>query len=507
MSEDWRDRYLKLADEAESAERVHQEAERELSRLVTRLCVAFSGLDPLLDPHIESLREAARGGNSGRLLQQAEQVSGALLNAADERTRPAVLPRLLARGDLGRRQIDEATRLWAEVAADPAGASDEQLDRLAGLLQAGLAGAGDGGGRPGLIARLLGRGQDAGSQTNLRLLEILRAIEWPAGIAAEVTGFEAALDGDARDDAWIGVVRELSELTIKALDQAQTHARAAENFLTELNRQLEDLDRHMLGETERRQASRLSAERLGDEMSQEVDSLSASVRDSVDLAQLQASVLRSLDRMHSHVRSHLDQESGRRAQAEAESEQLRGELQRLEQDTFDLRRQVARTHQQALSDPLTGLPNRRAYDERMAQEFARWRRFGEPLAVLVWDVDDFKRINDRFGHKAGDKALVMIGRLLRERLRETDFIARYGGEELVVLLTGAGPADAERLAEGMRAAVENGGLHARQQPVPVTLSGGLALCREGDTAESVFERADAAMYQAKRQGKNRVVVD
>jgi diguanylate cyclase len=505
MADDWRNRYLKLAEEAERAEREQQEAERAFTRLVTRLCVAFGGLDPTLDPHIDQLRDAARGGKSGRLLQRAERISGKLVQAADERSRPAVLARLLERGDLGRRQIQEAARLWAEVAAAPGEAGDEQLDRLSQLLQAGLPAPADDE-RPGLLTRLLGRAQDSDSQPNRRLLEVLRAVQWPGSMAAEVAGFETALEGEQPGDAWVDIVRELSQLTIRTLDQAQNDARAAESFLTELNRHLEELDQHMLGEGERREAARASAERLGREMSQEVDSLSASVRDSADLAELQASVLQSLDRMHRHVRSHLDDESQRRSQAEAEADRLRDELRQLEADTFDLRRQVAKTHQQALSDALTGLPNRRAYDERVAQEWARWKRFSEPLALLVWDVDDFKKINDTFGHKAGDNALVVISKLLRERLRETDFIARYGGEELVVLLTGARQADAERIAEAMRVAVENSGLHARQEPVRVTVSGGLAMFREGDTPEAVFERADKAMYQAKQQGKNRVIV-
>jgi diguanylate cyclase len=241
-------------------------------------------------------------------------------------------------------------------------------------------------------------------------------------------------------------------------------------------------------------------------MRSEVGTLSASVRESVDLAELQSKILASLERMHSHVRHHLDDENARRAEAEAEADRLRGELRTLEEQTFDLRRQIAQTRDSARRDPLTGLPNRRAYDDRVAQEYARWKRFGDPLALLVWDVDDFKKINDTFGHKAGDKALVMLGKLLRERLRATDFIARFGGEELVVLLVGAGRDDATRLADEMRRAVETGGLHAHGQPVHLTVSGGLALFAAGDAPEDVFERADQAMYRAKQAGKNQVVV-
>jgi diguanylate cyclase len=508
MTGDWKGRYLKLADEAEREQKQHAEAEREFNRLITRVCVAVHGLDPILDPHLERLREVAKGGKTGRLVQQAGEIGDALVRAADERTRSGVLPLLLERGPLGKREIHETLRLWAEIAAAPAEATSAQLDRLSELLHEGLPAAQARHPRSGLLTRLIGLSADSpgNHQPNRSLLEVLRAVEWPEGLRTEVAGFAESLEQDEKGDAWLTVVRQLSDLAIEALQQAQSNAQSAEKFLTALNRHLVELDQHMLGERERRERSRQSGERLGREMSSEVGNLSASVRDSVDLAGLQSSVLASLERMHSHVRTHLDEENARRAEAEAEAERLRGELRSVEEQTFDLRRQVARTQQAALRDPLTGLPNRRAYDERMEQEYARWKRFGDPLAILVWDVDDFKRINDTFGHKAGDKALVMIGKLLRERLRETDFLARFGGEELVVLLIGAVADDASRIADEMRRAVEHGGLHAHGRPVQVTVSGGLTLFKAGDAPGEAFERADQAMYRAKQAGKNQVVV-
>jgi len=509
MTGDWKERYLKLADEAEREQKQHAAAEREFNRLITRICVAVLGLDPILDPHLERLREVVKSGNTSRLLQQAGEIGDAVVRAADERTRSGVLPLLLERGPLGKREVNETLRLWAEIAVAPADASAEQLDRLSGLLRDGVPAGEARQARSGLLSRLIGHSADTPGDDgpNHRLLEVLRAVNWPEALRAEVEAFAETLEQDARGDAWLTVVRQLSDLAIEALDEARSNARSAENFLTALNRHLVELDQHMLAEGERREQSRESGERLGQEMRSEVGSLSASVRDSVDLADLQSSVLASLERMHSHVRTHLDEENARRSEAESEAERLRAELRSVEEQTFDLRRQVARTQQAALRDPLTGLPNRRAYDERVAQEYARWKRFGDPLAILVWDVDDFKRINDTFGHKAGDKALAMIGKLLRERLRETDFIARFGGEELVVLLIGAVADDATRIADEMRRAVEHGGLHAHGKPVQVTVSGGMTLFRAGDAPSEAFERADKAMYRAKQAGKNQVVVD
>jgi diguanylate cyclase len=157
----------------------------------------------------------------------------------------------------------------------------------------------------------------------------------------------------------------------------------------------------------------------------------------------------------------------------------------------------------ALLDAVTGLPNRLAYEERMELELARWKRFDSPLTMLVWDVDDFKKINDRYGHQAGDKALRVIAQSLKARLRETDFIARFGGEEFVCLLCGAEGEEALSVAEEMRQSVESNGFHSQGKPVVVTISCGLTSFRKGDGVEQVFSRADKALYQAKRSGKNR----
>lgn len=501
---DWRARYLKLADEAEKQQHAQEHAERELTRLMTRVCVAVSGLDPAIDPHLDHLREAARGGNAGRLLQQSGVIADGLAEAAEDRSRPTILSRLLERGSAKHRQVEQALKLWAELSAAPAKASDAKLDKLAELLQEGLGDGADEAAPRGLLARLTGK-PAAAPQHNRQLLEVMQQIDWPPSLQPDISELEQALEADAEDRLWVETVRRVSELFIDALGAAEQNARAAEDFLTTLNRHLEELDRHMLGEGERREQSRKSGELLGERMDGEVDDLSRHVRASSDLAELQANVLGSIERMRSHVSEHLREESSRLEQAEAEAESLRADMTRLERDTFDLRRKVAKTHRQALHDPLTGLPNRRAYDERIAQEYARWKRFGDPLALIVWDVDDFKKVNDTYGHKSGDKALVMIGRLLSARLRETDFIARYGGEEIVVLLTGAEPDDVMRLAEDMRKSVEQGGLHAHGKPVRITVSGGAALFSPGDIPEAVFERADKALYRAKQQGKNCII--
>ena len=129
------------------------------------------------------------------------------------------------------------------------------------------------------------------------MLDLLQSIPWPETLAAKIDAFSEELQSDSVGDAWIGVVRQISEMALSALNQSQDDARSAEEFLNQLNSRLEELDRHMLGEAERREDSRQSGERLGQEMDAEVVTLTASVRDSANLSQLQANVIGSLDRM------------------------------------------------------------------------------------------------------------------------------------------------------------------------------------------------------------------
>jgi diguanylate cyclase (GGDEF)-like protein len=168
-----------------------------------------------------------------------------------------------------------------------------------------------------------------------------------------------------------------------------------------------------------------------------------------------------------------------------------------------LHRLVAR---QASTDGLTELANRREFEDSLANEISRAGRFGGSLALILADLDNFKLVNDRFGHQVGDEVLKAFADILRETVRDIDVAARYGGEEFAVLLPQTDITGAERLAERLREAVETHPLaQAQSQPVVVTASFGVAAFPEAGTPTSLFGAADEALYRAKRAGKNCVV--
>jgi diguanylate cyclase (GGDEF)-like protein len=154
-------------------------------------------------------------------------------------------------------------------------------------------------------------------------------------------------------------------------------------------------------------------------------------------------------------------------------------------------------------DALTRLANRTHFQERSAGELARARRDGLPVTLMLADVDHFKRVNDGHGHQAGDRVLAEVARVIAGALREPDLLARWGGEEFVALLTSADPAEARRVAERVRRAVETHAVTIDGQPLAVTLSFGLAGVTDGDLNASM-RHADRALYASKRSGRNRV---
>lgn len=166
-----------------------------------------------------------------------------------------------------------------------------------------------------------------------------------------------------------------------------------------------------------------------------------------------------------------------------------------------------------LTDALTGLYNRRYLTRRLEEELARAQRYAQPLSCLFADVDHFKRINDTYGHAAGDEVLRELAARVRCHLRSSDVAVRYGGEEFALLLPQTAAREAARIAERIRATVREEPVPTRAGPIPVTVSIGVAQARPelGQRRETVgtalLAAADAALYQAKDKGRDCVVLD
>ncbi len=172
------------------------------------------------------------------------------------------------------------------------------------------------------------------------------------------------------------------------------------------------------------------------------------------------------------------------------------------------RRHARNVHQQAITDPLTGLHNRRYLWEWLKREFLRANRKGSTIGAIMLDIDHFKRVNDTFGHEAGDLVLRELGSLLKRSVRGTDLACRYGGEEFALVLPEISVENVQRRAEVIRVAVKNLRLEYRGKPLgPIAVSLGVGVYPfHAEDVDSLFRKADAALYEAKRAGRDRVIV-
>ena len=181
----------------------------------------------------------------------------------------------------------------------------------------------------------------------------------------------------------------------------------------------------------------------------------------------------------------------------------------LELATRELEQALAREQQLASTDGLTGLYNRRHFFELAAREFNAALRYQHRLAMLMFDMDGLKQINDTFGHAAGDRLLVMVAQTAAAQIRSVDVLARYGGDEFVVLLPQTSTQKALPIAERIRTSIEAMRMETDKGPLGITLSIGMAEIRHApvdENVENVFQRADKALYTAKAEGRNRTVI-
>jgi diguanylate cyclase len=305
---------------------------------------------------------------------------------------------------------------------------------------------------------------------------------------------------------WYELVPVLDDLSVLVLALNHSGQSEFQLYLRRLNERLAAFQSGLQDVHEQRQDGQTQERAFGEVLRGQVNDLQSEVQDATDLDSLKL----SLDsRLEGLLASLAEQQTQRETREQEASDQLSALTERvagMEREAKQYRGHLEEQRLKALCDPLTGLPNRAAWSERLDLEVARWQRHGGDLLMAVLDVDLFKRINDGYGHLAGDKVLKIIANELQRRLRKTDFIARFGGEEFVVLLGATPLAGGVTLIEQLRAAVAACPFHFKGERVVVTLSAGLAAFAPGEDADTVFERADQALYRAKRAGRDRLDV-
>ncbi|MGP6462278.1 diguanylate cyclase [Pseudomonas parakoreensis] len=297
------------------------------------------------------------------------------------------------------------------------------------------------------------------------------------------------------------ILDDLATLMLAITDSGQHEFEA---YLQRLNERLEAFQSNLQAASEGHADNSSAARAMDTQIREQVDGLQTSVQEAADLDDLKRVLENHLEGLLGTMDQHQQQRDAREQEVAARLKGLAERVAHMEQEALGFREHLEEQRQKALIDPLTGLPNRAAWSERLEHEIKQWQQHGNTLSLAMLDLDHFKRINDNYGHLAGDKVLKIIATVLRKRLRGADFIARFGGEEFVLLLPATTPAVGAKLLETLRAAIEACPFHFKGERVTITISMGLASFKPGEHSDLVLKRADQALYRAKNGGRNRV---
>jgi len=561
MSDDaqrWKSKYLQSLEQQESREARWQERLDLLRRSLVRSSLAAEGSDATVDQCMQELRDILRRDDIdeglGKLLPRLEK---AVLNSEQRRQERstqslASLTRLseqLLQLDPPR-EVRKALKQFAralEERANQPGQLAILLDELGRLQQQTLSHLSlDQAARPGLLQRLFGH-EDAhpvappaspsstpaasaaeperdppaspsdpdyalpelpepgysavAEHINASLLGLLDELELPNHHQPQGQALRQRLQGGLN---WYELVVVLDDLAVLILAVTDSGQREFASYLKQLNERLAAFIGTLNEAHEGYSESVESARSFNQELRAQVSGLQASVQTAVDLDSLKHALEARLDGLLNTVSEHQKLRDGREEEVSQRLQALTLKVAEMEQEAQSFRDHLEEQRQKALIDPLTGLANRAGWSERLELEVARWKRYGGELLLAVLDIDHFKRINDDYGHLAGDRVLKIIAGELSRRLRKTDFIARFGGEEFVLLIPATPPDGGLQLLQTLREGIEQCPFHFRNQRVTITISGGLTAFAEGEAAEQVFERADQALYRAKNGGRNRI---
>lgn len=445
--ERWQQPYRAAVDELERREREWRQTDELLRRISGRLCIAARGLDAPLDSVLGNVITTLRSPAPAQALEPL----------LDRLTKQVAA-------------LDRPPSVAVEPAAAPAPMPvDARLARN--------------------LSRIL-----------VQLGDLPELTERAKALEARLTQVERP---DSLAELAIGVA-DLAQAQIANLQRTRQET---DRLLVQFSERLEDIARYLKGETDEQRSAQSEQLAFGQQLLSETEALVSQTRAATDLGDLQQQVYRRLTAIDQRVRHHREREETRARAYQQRTEALYERIESLENQTQVLTRSLNKLERRATTDGLTRVANRAAYDQRIKTELQQYQRDQRPRCLVAIDIDHFKSINDRYGHQAGDKVLQIVAQHWSRRLREADFFARYGGEEFAMLLDNATDQQGLLLSNRLREGIGQLAFHFNQQPVTITVSCGITAFRDKDTPQSLFERADRALYEAKRNGRNRCCIE
>jgi len=524
--EEWKKKYYQSIADLEK----QQSYDEILQRSLGRLALAAQGLDPTLDSQLKSLRTILRGKSEQHELEHIlEKMEKAIARMDSSKAKDnalstgEILSDLLTSLKLPKDFKSEAKILSKQLKSTDNDDIDAVVPQLLTLFDKCFTSLPSKKTSSSFGLNLFSRGKSTNEDednsptiddvsehdmpTHIVLMQLLERLSLPTDLSKKATKIRHKIELGIEESQLPHIINDIAEIVSSLGSQAVTEKQEYEEFLKTLTSRLAELDQHIRQTSDEDSKAFKERHVISQAVEEQVSGLRSHVEEASDLEQLKSSVTGKLDVLNQHFEKYTKSDHDRFNQSQRQIKALNQRLHEMEKESTELRKSAEDSRELALKDALTGIWNRQALNEDLEKEFTRWQRYQKPLSIVVWDIDLFKRVNDNYGHAAGDKVLKTIARIFMQATRDADFIARFGGEEFVGVFPETRLEDALSLANKIREKVETSKFHYENKPVAITASAGLATFRPNDTIEDVFKRADAAMYRAKETGRNRCIAE
>ncbi len=316
------------------------------------------------------------------------------------------------------------------------------------------------------------------------------------------------LESQIRDNTILEAPADWLNSTMKIVsvyfDSISVKNKELEEFLHLTMQYLAETESYLTGELSSTQDKFDQDRQFEKDISVNMNGIEKDLDSADNLDRLKSAVLNKIKKINLRIEKKREQDMNLLRNTEKTLVDMTSRIKDIKMEAEEIQRKSKEIESESVRDILTGLYNRKAYDEKIMETMANFRRYDVDTSLIICDIDFFKKINDGFGHKVGDLALKKLSFLMNEKLRKNDFISRYGGEEFAIILPHTNLEDAKSAGEGIRAYINESIFSYRDKTIPLTISVGISTFRKDDDPVTVFERADRALYMAKKSGRNTI---
>jgi len=418
----WKDKYFKLLDSQEQSEKRNKSHEDLLCKTLVRLTLAVKGFNPSLDPHLARIRNALKSGFQHDQLERELQTFSDALLALDETPVKAHCDAGLLFDFLSEQYPEhrnDLQRVQEQYDSHELINHQRLFMTLSQLLEQ----------HPSAAIECIDETVDIDHQAiGQHLLQLLDHAELPDDFVDSARQLKRRLQSG---QPLAPIFDDAVNLLLAVKKHIEQEQQELANFLSTLTEQLTEIGLKASGVNIAAEDAMKKRHHLDQEVAAQMADLQKKSASATQLEPFKQLVNMRLAGISQQIHKHNLLEQAKKAELQKELKALTQKIRDMESEAIELKKRLDVAQRSASLDPLTGLPNRQAFDDHLADEIARCSRHGHPLTLAVWDVDFFKAINDTYGHKSGDKALVIIAKLMSSHCRKSDFMARFGGEEFV----------------------------------------------------------------------------